>query len=410
MFIALGLILAIAILGPAVAAYWVVPAEALLTWPALALTFTPTVLVLLTTLVFRAYRPLIEAPLPKSAAEWVRCRLDLSRKVGILVAAVDRGENRGSFYHPASQTIVLADDVHSEHTARAYATAAHELGHAYFHTDRPTWSVIVSFARQRAATLYHIAVGLLVGATLVGVAQAAIGALVAFGLALVLEALVVADEAAATAIAARELGADLPGDQRAIARGHLRRALATYVSTLVAYAVPLVGAPWLLANVGDGVLVGAPPLAGTGATFATVLAVGCVLGGLASLRQVITRKTGFVAALTQLCAIFWPALLAALLCNRPDVPAWTIALAAVPAWSILCAPAAVVIRWLAGFLGRDLEVMPLPLPSTPRGLAITRVSLASLAKKESADGRLASLVANAFIFAAVPLALAWLAA
>lgn len=408
MHILLALVASTIVVGPALASYWLIPREVLTAWPVFALSLLPTGLSIITSLVFRGYWPLLDAPLAKSAAEWLRGRLDLRTKVGILVAAMERDSSRGSFFHPPSRTIVLANDVHGEHTVRAYATAAHELGHAFFQADHPTWASVMTFARVHARYVFQSGVGLLLGATLVGTRSLAIVAVAMFGLAAVLQALVVADEAIATMIAARELQGDLRDrGQRAIARAHLRRALATYVSLLVAYATPLVASPSLI-NVGDGVLVDAPALTGVAAVAASIIAVVCVVGALAGLRPILRgRKTGRIGVVSFLLAVMWAPLMTTLLCNRPGLPPWTVALAVLQATLILSLPLGLVVRWLAGFVSRDLERMALPL-SIPQGLSIDRVSFAKLAKAEQDEGRLERLATHLFVLWAVPLAVAWL--
>jgi Zn-dependent membrane protease YugP len=80
------------------------------------------------------HTPLLAASLRDSAAEWVQQqieRLGLGKKLAV-AARHEEDRGAGHFYHPATGTIVRGDRVHGEHTVRARAIAAHELGHAVF--------------------------------------------------------------------------------------------------------------------------------------------------------------------------------------------------------------------------------------------------------------------------------------
>lgn len=375
----------------------------------LALTFLPTLLVIIATLVFRGYRPLIEAPLPDSAGAWLQRTLK-QRGLGVGVAALQRGQtSSSSFFHPVSSMIVLGEDVHAEHTARAYATAAHELGHAIFHTRGRRIGRLMLGARQYARGFFSFGVGLLVGCALVGSAGMQLVALAVLLLAVLLQALVVIDEVIASAIAAQVLRDELPdAEQARIARGHLRRALATYGALLAAYVVALAVAPSLLASFGDGILVPGAPLTGTRHTVVTVISVASVLGAVLALRNVIAPAKG-LSILVSAVALLWAPLLTALLCDQTSVPAWTLVMATAPAWAILSTPALLAFQRMTSFLGRDLDIEPDSFRAAG-ALDITRISIADLSKHETddTDTMLGRLVAHSSMLWAVPLALAWL--
>lgn len=397
-----------AVLGPPVVAYWFVPREALAAWPVMALTFLPALLVIVATLVFRGYRPLIEAPLRDSAGTWLGRTLK-QRGLGVGVAALPRGQNTsGSFFHPSGM-IVLGEDVHGEHTARAYATAAHELGHAIFHM-RGRWVGRAMFAaRQYARGFFNVGIGLLLGCTLVGGAGMRMVAFAVLALAVVLQALVVVDEAIANATARRVLRDELgDGEQVTIARGHMRRAFATYAALLVGYLFTLAVAPSLLATIGDGVLVPGAPLAGTSRTIATVISVASVLGAVIVLRNIIVPTKG-AAILVSAIALLWTPLLTVLVWDQSTVPAWTIVMATAPTWAVLSTPVAQIVNRMASFLCRDLDVEPVSFRAAG-ALDIRRISLDDLSKHETddTDGLLARFVSHSSMLWAVPLALAWL--
>lgn len=395
------LLLFAGLVGPLIGAYAIAPTGVLAAWPVWSMSFVPALLLIVSGTVFRAYRPLIEAPLPATAGAWAQATLTRLGKVGITVATMD-GPG-GNFYHPASRTIVLSESVHGEHTARAYATAAHELGHAAFHTERPWLSRVLLAARGPAGLAYYFGVALLFGTVIAG--EPSLHA-VGFGLialAAVLHALVVVDEAIASAIAGdllREHLAD--AEQAGIARGHLRRAFATYASMLVAYLVPLAVAPWLLADRGGAVPPG-PALGGSVDTIAHAGAWLVLVGAAGAVLVILSLQRGWFGLLALFPAWCWTPLLTVLLLDQPDLPRWTVALAVVPAWCIMMLPALVIVQWFGGKLAADVEMLPMPVPTT-----IRRVARKDLAGDDPAPDPLRRAVAFSFGFWAVPLALAWL--
>lgn len=403
-------LLALAVfLGPLVAAFVTAPSEALGAWQVWTLTLVPAAFVIVAGTVFRAYQPLIDAPLRDSAGVWLRKTIDRTRVFGITVAAVERAERGcGNFFHPASKTIVLDEDVHGEHTARAYATAAHELGHAIFHDDHPWLSSVLLAARGNANTCFFYGVGLLFGTVIAGDTHLRVLAFALVALAVVLHALVVVDEAIASTKARDFLRDDLgDADQGRIARRHLHGALATYVSVLVAYVVPLAAAPWI-SDGNAGVIVPGAPLAGAAALLADIGAWIVIAGAAAAVVYVVVpNRTGSAAlsTLTVVLALCWTPLLATLLCDQSSVPRWTIALATIPAWSFLVWPLLWAVRRFGGALTSDVGLMPIPMMSD----TLQRVSQKKLAEKEPAAGLLSRAWAFAYALLIVPLAISWVA-
>jgi Zn-dependent membrane protease YugP len=395
-------------IGPVVAAFAMAPVEALGAWRVWTLTLVPGAFVLVAGTVFRACQPFVDAPLRDSAGVWLRKTIDRMQVFGITVAAVDRDERGcGNFFHPASKTIVLDENVHGEHTARAYATAAHELGHALFHNDHPWLSRVLLAARRYAHIAFFYGAALLFGTVVAGDTRLRVVAFAFVALAVVLHALVVVDEAIASALARDVLRDDLgDADQGRIARRHLHGALATYVSILVAYLVPLAAAPWIFD--GDaGIIVPGAPLEGIAARFADIGAWIAIAGAAAMLVYVISpwRSVSVLfAMLAMLLALCWTPLLATLVSKQAVVPRWTIALATVPAWSLMSWPLLWAMRRFGGALATDVGLMPMPMMSA----TIQRVSRRKLAEKEPAPGLLTRATAFSLVLWIVPLAIAWL--
>ncbi|HUQ03960.1 MAG TPA: zinc metallopeptidase [Kofleriaceae bacterium] len=408
----LTLLAVVVFLGPLGAAFVMAPLEALGAWPAWTLTLVPAVFVLVAGTVYRVYHPLVDAPLPLDAAAWLEQQLQRLNKVGVSVVAMERTEGgHSSFYAPSARTIVLAEHVHGEHTGRAYATAAHELGHVILHDERPLLSRVLLAARGNADRCFYHGVGLLFGTVITGATTLRWLAFALIAAAVVLHALVVVDEIIASAHARDLLRYDLGDSAHSrIARGHLRRALATYVSILIAYMVPLAAAPWVLAH-GEGLIAPGAPLAGTASAFATVAAWIVLVSGAAAVLHILSpvrRGVEMLAPLVSLPGICWAPLFAVLVCDQASMPAWAIALAVVPAWSVLSVPAVSVVRWFGGLLAADVDLMPLPV-KTP----IRRISRSTLWKRARDDdddrpGVVSRFMTYSFALWAVPLALAWL--
>jgi Zn-dependent membrane protease YugP len=404
------LLAVLVLVGPIVAAFVLAPVEPLRAWPAWTLTLLPAAAVLVTGTVFRAYRPFVDAPLPLTAAAWLQQQLQRLNKLGVSVVAMERTEGgHASFYSPSTRTIVLAENVHGEHTARAYATAAHELGHVILHDEQPILSRVLLAARGNADRCFHHGVALLFGTVITGATGLRWLAFALIAAAVVLHALVVVDETIASAHARDFLRDDLgDADQGRIARGHLRRALATYASLLVAFIVPLAAAPWILEH-GDGFITPDAPLAGVSATFATIGAWLVLVGGASALVHIVAPGRGWAHLLSTIPVAFclcWTPFFAVLVCDQLGVPAWTVALAVVPAWAVLSVPALAVVRWFAGYLVADVDLMPLAV-HTP----IRRISSSALWKRDDDDDRprvVSRFLRFSFALWAVPLALAWL--
>lgn len=405
------LVVGAALLVPAIAAYVVVPAAAVATWPALVIVMLPALATLVAGVVFFAWRVGLEEPLATTAVEWLRAELARSGKVGINVATRTRGErNHESFYHPASQTIVLADSVVDQHTARAHATAAHELGHALLHLARPGLSRTLMFAREHAEIVLHTGAGALAGAILVGNGGLRLAAVALIAVGFVLHALTLVDEVIASATARDRLRDHLSVPEHArTAHAHLRRALSTYVLRFVGVAGGLAIAVVVALRGGDGVLVPAPPPVGKADLAADVIAVVTVAAAaLALLRTPWASDRGPLvgaSALVQTAGLVWSPLMVCILCGQP-APAWTIALGAVTTFLLMSAPALIAVSVLASFLVRGLADLELPL--TIGALRTRSVSASDLARHEPPSSFIGRLAAATFALWPAPLAIWWL--
>jgi Zn-dependent membrane protease YugP len=396
--------------GPAAAAYLVLPPEVLAAWPVMIIGLAPSIAGLLAGLVSHAWRPGLELPLATTADGWLRDELARRGRIGIGVAAMERGEDRESFFHPASNTIILAEDVLGAHDPRAHATAAHELGHALLHLDRPLLSRVLIAARREVWMIFPLGAGLLLGATLVGGAGLRLVAIGLMALAVVLLALVVVDETVASTHARRMLHEHLGDDgARAAARADLRRALATYGLPLLAMIGAVVAAALLDADP-DGVLVRTDVLGTRGRVAVDIVSGVTVASATGAVALALLPSTGRIAATAHtlgVAAMLWCPLLVALLCDVAGAPAWAVACAVVPAWGVLSTPPLAIVRALASRLGRDVTRASRPL-AVGGAAKVRRVGKAALAGDEPVGGVLVRLFESINFLWPAPLALWWM--
>jgi len=392
-----GLALALLLVGPLVALA-LVPGAALAAWPVWALTFWPAIASTLAALPYHLQRGLEPADLPEDAAAWVRRRLDALGLIGVRVATIERSR-RGPFYHPEEQVIVLPPAVH-RHTARAYAAAAHELGHAIVHLQHPRLSRWLLAARLHVDAVFALAIAALLGGALTATPALDPLGLAGCALALVLAGLVLVDELAANHVAVAQLHTALDAAQLRRARRRLAAALATYVAHLLAIATPLVVGRWILDRVDDIELPARIPT-GAAAALATIAAVVVLAGAAAALRR-LCRPNRADGGWLRLAAVGWAPLLATALVAHPAAPGWRVALALVPAWAVLAVPGWVLIGLAAAALPDD----PGGAVSTHPG--VRRITMATLAPDDDAPSIGARLWRVARYLWAVPLALWWL--
>lgn len=405
-----GLVVVAALLGPLVAAYVITPAVVGEAWPLALIAAVPPSLVTIAGLIHVGYRTLDAASLPHSAAVWLKAELGRLGRPGLRVAAMARArDGRGSYFHPASLTIVLDDTVHGEHTVRAHAIAAHELGHALCELELGWLARLFGVARRWAGGWSTAAIGLAAAARLLG-GGFLIGAAVAVAWgAMVLWALVVVDEAQASLRAQALLRPHLPDGAAAVASGHLTRALATYGAQLVGAAVVLALLVWYLGPAHPPLLPTSSPASWPIAAAGHVVAVSVlVLAGVAALSLVWRRALPFVLAqAASLPVRLWSPLLAMLVAVDHAAPTWAAGLALVPAVPVLTMPLALLGAWGQHFVQRDLDDHEAAGASSTRSM-VQRITRADLARHEGDADLVDVLAVAAFAAWAVPAALWWL--
>jgi hypothetical protein len=327
------------------------PMALLMAWPLYAVAGAPFVLVVAANLA-QGHHPIPNPTQAKTAAQWVVVRLahlGLGH-VRVLPGAVH------NFFHPNAQVIGLSDNVHSERTAQAHATAAHELGHAWIHRAAPRRARAASWCRRHAARASHLGFGLLFGAAMTGAHVLLPVAMGLLGATLLARVWVVLEEAAASAIALRELRATgMAAAELGEARRSLRWALATYVGQAIGHAVPLVLAPTLMTFFGEGLLTPGASLGPRSAQIgdllslfilgsAALVAISAPISALARRTEKVSSPESFVLGVSGLACV------ALTLCawNQPpalDAPIRA-ALAGSVVWGAAYKPVAVALRLL----------------------------------------------------------------
>lgn len=284
-----------AALAAVVVTYWNVPAGMWAAWPIYAIFAAPTVLIVMAHGLGRwAQRP-CPAVYSRSAADWLIARVKLSPQLGITVAELERG-NRRNFYFPKTRTIVLSDTVRDEHTARAYAIAAHELGHALVEDSLPSFASFTLACRRVGDALSPWAGLTLLAIALTGLASWLWLPLSLFLVVALAHAAVALDELGASWLAMRELSqlsrrsplAQLSGaaaepsaaadEPRRAARRYLLAAFATYGSRALAAFLPLVCWPHLSSFFGEGLLYPGAPLSEAASLLASGAAIAMLIG------------------------------------------------------------------------------------------------------------------------------------
>lgn len=263
---------------------------ALVTWsPVLALLYAPSLVTQLVSLLARhcddGLDRRIPDELPMTAGEWLVERIAWLR-TPIAALVTDEGADA---YRPANKLIQLHQRTYFKADPVYWATAAHELGHARAHAEFPVLMALRRFTTRLRPGLIAAGTGLLLGRVLYALPVAGALAFRCFALAAGSTIVTLIEEAAASAIAYRELrdhAALTAVHRRAIARS-LITAFATYLVTYASWALLLRYWPLVEALAGDR---GAQPseLTGLGHAVAAAATIGCAA-------MIISRLTWMLA-------------------------------------------------------------------------------------------------------------------
>jgi Zn-dependent membrane protease YugP len=327
-----------------IAAWVLAPAGIIGAWPLLVLSAAATLLPLAVVLIYQLHERMIDRPelacLRDSTAVWLRDRL---ARLGLGATDVVTCPGLGTAFHPPSNTIILDEATYSEHTVRARATAAHELGHAALNHARPRLSRFLLGCRAWSDALFSLGVSVLVATVVIAVPGFRALGFALIAAAAILYVGVLVDEASASLRARWLLSIDpeIDGFAARAASTGMVLAFITYAIRLVVMVLPLIFCSELDGRLGGGLIELGPALAGWSSWLAGLGAVVAIAGGLGGVLSAIRgRRDGRFASLAVLATtLIGPAFTFAV-AGQAEVLAhpWVIAVAAIPAWEYLVAP------------------------------------------------------------------------
>jgi uncharacterized protein len=218
-----------------------------------------------------------------TAGTWLRDEIARRGLIDdIEVVATNRdGKIKHDCFIPRTRTIVLALETYVAASVTAWATAAHELGHALVALRSPLRSSALRFARTRHDRWFGFAIALVVGNMLYARPTATAIAIALLVIATVFELGTLIDEAWASVLAMRALAPHLRPEQRRIAGNDLVLAFVTYAGPAVTRMLVLASWPLIL-RLGKHAHV--PPLGhltrfgvGVAVAWTAILAVGALM-------------------------------------------------------------------------------------------------------------------------------------
>lgn len=375
-------------------------------------------------LVCRMYERLLDraafSGLVQSTGEWTRARVDLLGLEDVTVAAFEGG----SGYHPSSRTLILEERVFGEHSVRARAVAAHELGHAELHTRVPVLGRLMIGCRALGARLFGLGLALLIGSTFVAVPALVQVSWWSFAVGLGCALVVVLDEIYASVRGAWLLSGDPELDRRHVvaSAGLLALALATYLAAAFAVALPLLAWPSIVAHIGTGFLVVAAGPLSTGLEIIILLvALIMVAGALsAALRIVVGDRLteGWTSLSESLVAVglLLAPIFVFLVSSQASVMAhpWVVVLAVASIWWVPAIPVLIPVELVARYLGGKIDLVAKPSQfssaselASLRRASKERVEARELIDAQGPDGVLARLWSWRSALLLVPIMLAY---
>ena len=340
--------------------------------PLILLSLAGTLLILPTALIFRLHERWLDletySRLSSNTASWLRAKLDALSLQGITIATNDE---HGSAFHPSSNTILLRERVHGEHTVRARAIAAHELGHAELHTTQKILSRVLLWCRTHTGRFYWLSVSLLIGCTMISVPWLLSLSWYIFLVAVICVLGVLLDEAHASIRALLHIKHD-----KELTRRHflgsaiiLFLAFTTYLAYAATIALPLFIWPAITQHIGDGVLAhAAPSLAGWKHWVALVSSIILSIGAIGAYRFILhedstpKHASSALASAFSLLALFLKPLFVFLVCDQPQVIShpWVIVLGVASVWNMTSLPVLGPIWLISKKLGDKIDLVAKP--------------------------------------------------
>lgn len=353
-------------------------------WPFFFLIYLPRFMRLGSRLVFALVQSRFDHrfpdELPQTAGEWLEDRLAENGLSGEVRAVAVDGNGILSIdgYLPREGVIQLTAETYFKKDPIYWGIAGHELGHALFRRRHRVLDAISSVAGWVKWALATFGLAAIVGNVLYGLPQVTSVAYQCLIGALILDVLVLVDEAFASVLAARLLSREsvlTPVHVRG-ARLCLVAAFMTYFSAFASHAILLTQWGRLVELIGAGRFAQvAEPLQGWRFALMVAITIGGLIFAAVVIKQILVPPRDHIARENKLvmssggCAVplmkvVWEILLLALLYLVWDLSAepiywWCVLVAFIPAlgwvfW-LLSLPLAVIFRWMRRVQERMVE-------------------------------------------------------
>ncbi len=281
------------------------------------------------------------AGLPMSGADWAEEQI---AALGLHGHTVSRSSSRDA-YDSNLGVIMLSRNSTVERTVRAWAAAAHELGHAVMRNRWPVLGIVFRVCRVFWARFVFAGFALCAAGIMLGFEDAVGAAQIAWIISLVLAGGELIDELGASVIGCRLLGRTkaLTAGQMVSSAFYLAAMLSTYVMISLVVLPFLLAPEWLAAQIGSGLVDGSTgPLSGW--SIAVIFAVSLMV--LAVVIEMIVNIAQRQFPTFRL--VLWTGLalpfVVLLTWDQPAVLAhpWLVLLAFIPTYEILTTPIAFV--------------------------------------------------------------------
>lgn len=356
----------VAVIGYFIASFALVPdGLASATWPFFLAIAAPSVVSWIAgffaSLAKRIFDRRWLAGLPMDGEDWATQQL---RELGLHDHTVSTGGHRDA-YDRDDRVVMLSQTSATESTVRAWATVAHELGHAVV---RCRWSVldfVLTMCRAYWQRFFYAGLALCAGGVMLGFEPAVGAAHIAWIISFALACGQLIDEFAASLVALRLLGRSrcLSPVQMISSALYLVIMFGTYVTMNAVLMAFLTASDWIADMIGPILIEGsAAPVAGWRIAVILVLAL-LVFVVLIDLIVDLLRRRVPSFGLMSWIGLLLPFILL-LTWDQPAVleHPWLILLAFIPTFEILAAPVSVAALIGAWFVSRLCRVL---VPSSP---------------------------------------------
>ena len=320
-------------------------------WPFFLAVVTPSVVSWIAGFVANLTRRLFDRPglagLPMDGEDWANERmneLDLGDHEVVVTEHCDA-------YDPEDRRILLSENTAREHTVRAWATAAHELGHAVIRSRWPVLGLVLTVCRAYWLLFFHAGMALCAGGVILGFEPAVGAAQMTWIIGSVLACGQLLDELAASLVALRLLGRfDTLSRRQKISSGvFLAIMFGTYVTMNAVLMAFLAASDRIAGMIGPGLIEGsAAPVAGWRVAVILLLSLLALVTLIDVAVDLVRRRTPTLDLLTWAGLVMPFSLL--LTWDQPAVleHPWLILLAFIPTFEIIGTP----VRLAASAAGR----------------------------------------------------------